>query len=831
MPLFQHPPSCRLPRSSPHPQSDYTGNSESKQKSLQKATESANEKLQKAKDTLSEYYSMSEKVGSTEKEWRAIADAIAQTKKEIYEANEEQKNFYTNAHIKELEYEYDELADKLDLINSKMEYSSEAEKIKYLQEQNNLLEEQKQKNKEIMSNYKQQQNFYKSTLSEKGFSFDSSNDIVNAESVLDRYKGTDDYDILLDAYEKYMEIQRDTLPDLQKEWQELTNKQLSNEEEIEEINEEMEKLAKEKKELAKSKELDYLDELLEKQERLNIEMDLLNAKMEGSKGVGIQTEYLKEQIALIEKQKIALQDVNNQLIKQQSYLKNDMKNSGFTFDESGNITNLDSLLNSADTKEEYEELKDKAEEYYETQRQILENEVEWKEYDNEIEETRKSIEELKYELENLTKEAKITELTNETTRLSNEFEKLEKIQGLNGQNTLDILNKQITLIEEQKVATKELLEFRQNQAKSLQKELGSFGFKFDENGLVDNADEVMRDLKQTLSEEEFDKVNESLEEYFDISLNEVNDLENELIDFEKTYEDIMEQKKEATKKIEDEITKIYEKRIEERIKKIEEEKNTQVEALNKQKEAYNNWRKEVEYEDSYNEQLSKVQELQAQIEIARRDDSLSGKKRLEDLMTQLNEEQKTLENLVQDKIDEDINAMLDKQVEEVETNAEEQITNLEETFTEAKIAEMVTNAIQTGMFEELDGNVVSLEETMMNFANNSVEYMGIMGESLKTELLDNLNIALDTMAQISEINKQLNSSEYKTISSGLISSMKLADVSADSTKVASFNTPITFGDTTITVTGNVSQDSIDNLKDVLEKQKKDIIHEIMINVK
>ena len=69
------------------------------------------------------------------------------------------------------------------------------------------------------------------------------------------------------------------------------------------------------------------------------------------------------------------------------------------------------------------------------------------------------------------------------------------------------------------------------------------------------------------------------------------------------------------------------------------------------KESYQRWRDEVDYKDDYNEQLKTVEDLQKKIEIAKRDDSLSGKKRLASLMEELKEEQKNLEDLVQDKID------------------------------------------------------------------------------------------------------------------------------------------------------------------------------------
>ena len=79
---------------------------------------------------------------------------------------------------------------------------------------------------------------------------------------------------------------------------------------------------------------------------------------------------------------------------------------------------------------------------------------------------------------------------------------------------------------------------------------------------------------------------------------------------------------------------------------------------------------ETKYEDDYNEQLDKVNELEAKIEIAKRDTSLAGQKRLADLMEQLKDEQENLEDLVEDKIDEDINNMFDDEKDRIEKISE-----------------------------------------------------------------------------------------------------------------------------------------------------------------
>lgn len=72
------------------------------------------------------------------------------------------------------------------------------------------------------------------------------------------------------------------------------------------------------------------------------------------------------------------------------------------------------------------------------------------------------------------------------------------------------------------------------------------------------------------------------------------------------------------------ITEIYNDEIDKRTKKIQEEAEAQTKALNKAKEAYQRWRDDVDYKDDYNKQLKTVEDLQKKIEIAKRDDSLSG---------------------------------------------------------------------------------------------------------------------------------------------------------------------------------------------------------------
>ena len=208
-------------------------------------------------------------------------------------------------------------------------------------------------------------------------------------------------------------------------------------------------------------------------------------------------------------------------------------------------------------------------------------------------------------------------------------------------------------------------------------------------------------------------------------------------------------------------------------------------------------------------------------------------KRVADLMNQLQEEQENLEKLVQDKIDEDINTMFDDQIDKVETNAEDEVKNIEDTWTESKIAEMVEQALNTGIFTDIDGNIKSLDTALLEFANNSSEYFGVMGASLKEELLDNLNIALATMQ---ELNKMTVDTSSMIVDWGRINDVSntingtLGTINYIPPSNASIP-EINIGGSNIVVQGNADDEVIARIDDLLKENNKKIYATIMKNVK
>ena len=201
-------------------------------------------------------------------------------------------------------------------------------------------------------------------------------------------------------------------------------------------------------------------------------------------------------------------------------------------------------------------------------------------------------------------------------------------------------------------------------------------------------------------------------------------------------------------------------------------------------------------------------------------------KRVADLMNQLQEEQKNLEKLVQDKIDNDINNMFDDQIDKIQTDADEEVKNLEDTWTESKIAEAVEQALNTGIFTDIDGNIKSLNTALIEFANTSSDYFGVMGAVLKTELIDNLKVAYSTMNEIQKIYNDLGTFNFSDVNS-----LPNVNIQGNVAGTPINNNTITIGDTNINVEGNADSQTVDEIELMLKDYQQKIYTDIMKNVK
>ena len=740
--------------------------------------------------------------------------------------------------FKKLENSLKKISNELDIISKKSENAFGQEKINYLQKQIELLKQQQQLQHNLAEDMRVQQGAIKDYLLNKGFTFDIEDNISNysqkllayekhlenvkkkADAAKDndklqaQYEATkQDLDKIKESLNQYLSLTFDKIPEASKEWWDLQNSISDTREEIEKINREQKLFITNNK----------LSELENEYKSISNTLDFIDKKSESFYG-SEKISFLKEQVNLLEQQKNKLHEMANTYREQINIYKGELVNFGFAFDDLGNVKNIDEVLNNLVNSSDFEKAKDILKEYLDIQNDKLpQASRNWWDLENAIKDTLDSIEKLNREQKLFATNNKLLELTDHYDGISNAIDMLEaKEENFYGKDRLDIISQKIDLLEQQKNKLHEIANTYREQLGIYREDLSKYGFTFDASGNISDIDEVLNKHKNSV---EFKKIKELVEEYLDIQKNKIPDASKEWWNLENAIKDAYKEQLNITKEIEDKITEIYKKQIKDRIEAMNSETDKKVENLKKQKDAYNKYREEVNYKDEYEEKLANINDIQKQLDIAMRDTSLQGKKKVQELQKLLADAQKELNKHTQDKIDSDINDAFDKEMDRIEEANRNAIEKLEKEWSDSKIAEMVSQAISNGIFEGIDGKVSGLQDAMLEFAEETGELFGVMGTVIKSELISNLDIAMSTFKDLGNIIKNLDLEKFSTLSSGFNVNMNAMPSMTSSASSIVLNAPM------INIEGDVNKDVVEDLKSFSDKLVNDVINKISSSIR
>ena len=568
---------------------------------------------------------------------------------------------------------------------------------------------------------------------------------------------------------------------------------------------------------------------------------LLDKQME--KAIGTEKiKYLEQKNKLLEEQQKLQKEYYDSLISERETLQKKLKESGFTFNEEGNMENYEEKLlamqkeykrlqdladksskgsssssnNTASDKaskykEELDKLTSLANKYYEIQQSdIYSCEEQWLEMKNTIKENND-------EIEKLTREDKLYKFNNAITKINNQFDILKnkldvvdaKLENANGLNTIKLTEEKLKLLNQQLKKQEELVTNLKQKIPVYQDSLSKYGFKFDIEGNVDNLDEVLNNFQNN---EDLEKVNDLVEEYIDLINSDLFDAEKDYIDLQNDIIDLQKDKLDKVKDIEDEITKVIEDEIDKRKDAIEDQYDKEKELIEQKRDEYKKKRDEDDYGKDLKEQQDKIDEINRKIELARRDNSIAGKSKLQDLLEELKDEQDSLNEKIQNKVDDDMEDMFDKQLEALDKKKEDILQQMEDTYTPQKIAQMVQDAMMTNTFTDLNGNITNLQDKLIEFAETSGDAIGILGDSIKTELCDNLSIALNYVEDYSKIFNEL----------GL---KQLGDINyRGNMKDGSVSKTLNTGDFIFNVDGNMDDKALNDMRNMIKQTLQDIVN-------
>lgn len=721
--------------------------------------------------------------------------------------------------FKELSERIDKVKSNLDVLGEKLENSVGKNRITLLKQQNKLYSQQAKLTKELYNKTSKSQKQITDQAKKYGFTIKDGFLDNYEETLLKLEKAAEDADKKLEDYNDKKSKSKDKksksksksdsskedtkqkalekaaekaktkleeakkaadaffdqdkdMADCTKDWEELQNK-------IKETKDEIEQLKFEDKIYKQKNAIEELNQSLESSNKKLEKYSTLSDRYEGKnklKNLKLQTKELKKQVQYYKDMITA----GNSEIKQ--YQKK-LKEYGVKFNKDKNISNYDEVLNKYQNSKDLDKVKDWIKEYQD----LTENTRDW---GNEIEEIINDTQDLNNEIKKIEFEDKLKEFSNAVSdanqnmeKLNNELDILDvKLKYAFGKDKIDLLDEQIAKWEELIAQQKIALDNMKAQLNGTKYELGTYGFKFDDTGNIINKDDTLDSLKDNAM---YDYIKEILEQWEELYNDKIPNAEKELINYQNSIKDIRDEQLDTIKSVEDKLKDMYKKQLEDRIDQIEKERDKEIEAIEKSRDArvkaiqkvkdeYNRQNDTDDYNKQYEEQQNVINELNKKIALAQRDTSISGRGKLEELMEQLQEEQEKLQDIVNDRTKELTNQMFDDEIDKIEektdkstenlkSQAEEQIKALEEAWTDSKIADVIKENLSNGLFTDLDGNVTSLEDAMIKFAEDSGEAIGILADKVKNELSESLKEAVEYMKDYSNIADALGFGDNKQI--------------------------------------------------------------------
>ena len=628
--------------------------------------------------------------------------------------------------FQELENRITKVNNKLTLLDTKMERAVGTKKIEYLEKQNALYEEQQKLQSELYDNLYKEKEVIRDNLKDYGFKFDAQGN--------------------LRAYEETML--------------------------------KMERRAKELEDAAKK-----ASDKASNYETKSSSID--SSKYDTSKYNTTGKKLSKSEKAAMQKKKKALQQAKKNAQAQAKAESEASKKTKKSLEKQA-----DAAQKASDEySEKLDKVKNLTQEYLDLHNdKISEASNEWEELNNKIAENNDEIEKLVRENKLYMYKNSITEIDTQLDILGDKYDLLStKMQHAFGNEKLKLYNQQIDLLKQQQDKQQQLIDNYDEMIKVYKEDLGKYGFEFDSDNNITNQKDALDALQNS---EDLEKVTDLMEEFIDIQTGKLPDARKEWEELGNTIKDIYDDKLDITKDIEDEITKIYKDQIEKRKDEIKKQSDAEVEAINKVKEAYENQKKTDSYEEDLKKQQDKIAEINKNIDRYSKDNSLSAKAKVSELLDDLKDEQKSLDDIINNRKDELVSDLFDKQIERIQDESEKAQTKLDEEWTDSKIADMVAQALNTGLFTSINGEVSDLQNTMLEFAESSGDAIGIMADKVKTELVGNLQAAMDIMKEYPDILNGLGLTDYG----------KGASLNADKlTQVT--NKTLNVGDIEIKVTG------------------------------
>lgn len=809
-----------------------------KDDSKSKANEAAKKKYDDAKQQLDDFKKYMEEYNkitfeqmlSVDSNVIDIKNAIQNNIEAIKEFNEEVAKLKYDSRQKDENRDINEVQNKLDTNQLLIEMSTGERLKELLQERLNLQGQLRDETNDLLKVEKQRRDVLMTDLSKYGFDFRDDGSIKQYGGVINNLKKSlpkKEFDEVFGKVEEYLNSTYEKIPNIEQEVLKMNSSFKDSMEKLQQVD-----ITQVNREIERSDE----EQLLE----------LLNRK-----------KSLQEE--LVDKKKQYIDLLNDEGLK----IKDNLLDQGIKFDDNGSITNLQQVVDQYNTaiektndiaqknklRQELDNLIAGTDAYV----RVTESEIpvaveEWKDAQFEVKKTGdeiKKVEDANAKFaEDKAKAVKnasleIMKVTQELikTQLSinrKQIELLQKESKLasfdysksyeNMQQQVDLLNKRLGL---QKKYNAEVLKEQQFYKNDLLK----FGIQFNTEGIATNAESILEGIQKQMAnaktpeelsklEEKFKDITSALGDYND-TLVEAVENQGELLDIRLEIEGIYKDMLETTKKVQDKISDILKENAEKRKKIIDDELKARLDAIQKEQDAFNKQNKEDDFEKEKQKQLTEIAKIKTLIDAVSRDTSNSGQAKLNDLIKDLTEKQEAYNDFIKNKLNENINEEFDNAKEQMQKDAEKAKEDIDKTLEKDKLYETINEALKTGVIADINGNIVSLKDALLDYENRNGDGLSAVGSLIGKDILSQLDVSVDTMKNIANILNTFDPNRMFTVNSFKVPENKFNNVTSNTSKSVQFNAPL------LHVEGNVAKDTMPQLQNMIKDAEKRITQNII----
>ena len=381
-------------------------------------------------------------------------------------------------------------------------------------------------------------------------------------------------------------------------------------------------------------------------------------------------------------------------------------------------------------------------------------------------------------------------LKNALTDVGNALQENQSLQQqstTNGNETIDLLNQEINLLNQKKQLNENILSSYQQQLADMKNSLQNEGISFDSNGNILNAvsrlqqleswiNNIPSSVKDTSSlssygnyniptsisnltrqqaEQTIQNIQSMVQAYEQMLHTTIPETEQTITDTQNSVNNVYNNMLQTASNVENQITQIIQKQIAERKQAIQNEAQTQVNALNTTLQNLEQQHNQQTYQTTLKQQYQQLQQLQEQINDAELDHSLNGQATLKQLKEEYQNQQDQINQTISNEQYQNAQTKIQNEINSIDSNAQTEEQDLENEWTPQKIASTVQQAMKDGSFKDVEGNIVSVQQAWIEFANEFDDGLGVMGNKLKDDFLAQLQEAQKIMQNIQTINKNL----------------------------------------------------------------------------